>query len=104
MAQPPSLGHQRRLLLAASVLFLAGCIPLPRGHSLTRKTVAAKEGEATLVADDGARCRVPPSTFTAVQPGEEHACVWKEVDSSTRTPTPSAPRAPRQLPGQPHAD
>ena len=87
---------------AFALLLLGGCLPLPGGHALTRKIVAAKEGEATLVADDGARCKVPPRTFAAVQPGGEHACVWKEADGSP-VPTPSAPRPPRRLPGQPPA-
>ena len=87
---------RRRLrhVVAGGTLLVGGCIPLPGGHALTRKTVAAKEGDATLVADDGARCTVPPGTFTAVQPGDDHACVWKEPEGGARTPTPSVPRRP----------
>lgn len=64
--------------LAAGALLLAGCIPLPGGQALSRKTVASKEGEATLVADGGARCTVSADTFAAVRVGDEHSCIWNE--------------------------
>lgn len=89
---------KRRLLytLAAGLLLLGGCIPLPGGHALTRKTVASKEGEGTLVADDGARCSVPPDTFAAVQAGDEHACIWKERGGKPEH-TAAPPRVPDPL-------
>jgi hypothetical protein len=83
-----------RLALAASSLLLGGCIPLPAGYALSRKTVAAKEGDATLVADDGTRCAVPPRTFVQVQPGDDHTCAWNEADGAGRAPVPSFPRRP----------
>ena len=92
----PLVWRRLRHTLAAGALLLGGCIPLPGGHALTRKAVAAKEGDATLVAEDGARCTVPPRTFTAVQPGDEHACVWKEAEGAVRTPPiPSVPHRMR---------
>jgi hypothetical protein len=91
----PPLGRSARVVL---LVLLGGCLPLPGGHALTRKIVAGKEGEATLVADDGARCRVPPRTFAAVQPGDEHACLWKETDGTVRTPPTPGPRPAPRLP------
>ena len=97
MGHAPLLRRRLRRTLAGGALLLGGCIPLPGGHALTRKTVAAKEGTATLVADDGARCTVPPRTFTALQAGDEHACVWKEPEGSVRTPpTQTVPRGPHR--------
>ena len=100
MKYAPLLRRRLRHVLAGGALLLGGCIPLPGGHALTRKMVATKEGDATLVADDGARCTVPPRTFTAVQPGDEHACVWKEPEGDVRTPPiPGASRPTRRPPG-----
>ena len=101
MGHAPLVRRRLRHMLAGWALLLGGCIPLPGGHALTRKTVVAKEGDATLVADDGARCTVPPRTFTAVQSGDEHACVWKEPEGGTRTPpAPSVPRSSARPLGQ----
>jgi hypothetical protein len=74
------------LALAASALLLGGCIPLPGGYVLSRKTVVAKEGDATLVADDGSRCRIPQRSFVEVQTGDEHTCAWNEGSDAGRTP------------------
>ncbi len=78
------------------MLLLGGCIPLPNGQALTRKTVASKEGEATLVADDGARCSVTSDTFAAVQVGDEHDCIWKEHEGKPEH-TAAPPRVPDPL-------
>lgn len=83
------------------VLLAAACVPLPGGRSLARRTIAAKEGDATLVADDGSRCTVPADAFARVGVGEEYACVWKETDVGAPRGTPrTGPREPRR-PGPP---
>jgi hypothetical protein len=85
------------LALLGGGLLLSGCLPLPGGYSLSRKPVAAKEGSAVLVADDGTRCGVPPRTFAEVTIGDEHRCAWNESESSIRTPgTLPSPRFPRR--------
>ena len=103
MAYNSLVRRRLRYMLAGGSLLLGSCIPLPGGHALTRKTVAAKEGDATLVADDGARCTVPPRAFTAVQPGDEHACAWKEPEGARTPPAPGVPRPQRRTVGQPGA-
>ena len=74
------------------LLVLGGCVPLPRGHVLERRLVVAKEGEATLVSDDGARCPVDAGTFAKVNVGDEHACVWKHGETGGAT-APGVPGA-----------
>lgn len=91
----------RRLLpmLAICSLVINACIPLPHGYTVSRKTVATKEGDATLVAVDGTRCTVPSNTFVEVKPGDDHTCAWKDVDETGRTPARSPePSIPRSSP------
>ena len=64
-----------------ALALLAACVPLPRGHVLDRRAVRAKEGEATLVSDDGARCKVDPATFARLEVGDEHRCVCTRDDA-----------------------
>lgn len=79
------------LLLAA-----AACVPLPAGRELSRRTVAGKGGETTLVAADGARCEVPPARFERTQVGDDVACVWR-LESAAAGPQlgERMPRGPR---------
>jgi hypothetical protein len=83
-----------RYSLVVGLLLLGGCIPLGHGYALSRKTVATKEGESMLVADDGAWCAVTPRAFRDVQPGDEYSCVWKEPDEKPRKRTPPPPTIP----------
>lgn len=71
-----------RSMLLLFALAAAACIPLPRGHALSRRTVWSKQGEDTLVAQDGSWCRVTATTFARVRVGDDHTCVWKEVGAS----------------------
>ncbi len=100
--------HQpRRTLLAVStaaalVSTTAACVPLPGGHSLTRRTVYGKQGENVLVADDGSTCRVRGDTYERVQPGDEHTCAWKDADDqATPRAVPDPKPVPRRPPGRP---
>ena len=85
-----------RYTFAGGALLLGGCIPLGHGYALSRKIVAAKEGDKMLIADDGAWCAVLPETFATVQPGDEHDCVWKGPDERERQrlPHPTSPPRP----------
>lgn len=87
---------------AVAVVLAAGCVPLPGGHSLTRRVVAGKQPENTLVAQDGSTCRVRGDEYDRAQVGDERRCAWKDVgvDGSGRG-TPSPRPEPRRLPGRP---
>jgi hypothetical protein len=90
----PSRQARSRLrtpIILLVVLFAeAACVPLPGGRELSRKTVWGKEGEATLVADDGSRCEVGSRQFERTKLGDEAVCAWKLPDSRTtrRNPAP----------------
>jgi hypothetical protein len=74
----------------------AACVPLPGGRELSRKTVWAKEGEATLVADDGARCEVSPARFERTRVGDDAACAWRLGDGAPdKRPAERNRRGPR---------
>ncbi len=90
-----------RLVLAGAVL-VSACIPLPGNRSLSRRTVAGKQGENTLVSTDGSSCRVTASAFERAQIGDDHTCAWKEVeaDGSGRALPDGRPERTR-LPGRP---
>jgi len=92
----PRTRGRLRCALATSALLFAACIPLPRGQTLSRKTVASKEVESTLVADDGARCSVSADTFASVQVGDEHSCIWKEREGKPEH-TAAPPHVPDPL-------
>ncbi len=81
------------------ICIVTACVPLPGGYVLSQKPVAAKEGAATLVADDGTRCRVPPGAFAEVKPGDEHSCAWHEGAAAGRAPERAQdPTVPRRTP------
>ncbi len=84
----------------AAALVLAACIPLPGGHSLSRRQVTGKQGAHTLIADDGATCAVTAPTFEKVQVGDDHTCAWKEAEdrSGPALPTGRQPRRPEARP------
>jgi hypothetical protein len=89
----------------AGVLACAACVPLPGNRALSRRSVAGKQGEDTLVSFDGASCRVTADAFARVQVGDDHTCAWKEVaaDGSGRAvpdPRPGRTRLPAR-PGGP---
>jgi hypothetical protein len=70
------------VIVTTGALAAAGCVPLPGSRALAPKEVAAKEGEATLVADDGSRCTVPPREFERAEVGEDAWCVWKDAEGT----------------------
>ena len=76
------------VVLAATV----GCVPLPGGHEVSRRQVASKRGDDTLVAQDGSYCRVPRGAFEKAEVGRDYTCIWCVSDS----PRPSG----RSLPGR----
>jgi hypothetical protein len=90
------------LTTIACALLCSACIPLPGNRSLSRRTVFGKQGENTLVADDGASCRVTADAFARVQIGDDHTCAWKEVnaDGTGRT-VPDTRPGRTTLPGRP---
>jgi hypothetical protein len=77
-------------VLLVALLGAAACVPLPGGRELSRKTVWGKEGDATLVADDGSRCEVGSRQFERTTVGDEAVCAWKLPDARTtrRNPAP----------------
>ena len=65
---------------ALAVAFLcSACVPLPGNRELSRRAVAGKQGEDTLVSFDGASCRVTADAFARVQVGDDHTCAWQQV-------------------------
>lgn len=89
---------------ALAALLAAGCVPLPGGRNFTRRTVAQKLGENTLVAVDGSECRVKGDTYEKVQVGDAHACVWQDPRSDSvrvAQPGPARDPSPRRAPGRP---
>ena len=48
--------------------------------AVSRKRVAAKEEPATLVADDGSRCRLTEGRFRKVREGDYVTCLWRLDD------------------------
>jgi hypothetical protein len=96
-----SLGRVHRLLRSALIPALAAgaaCVPLPRGHELSSRAVAGKRDGDTLVADDGAWCRVTAAAYERARVGEGHTCIWKEGDGRRATGG-----GGRRLPGRPAA-
>ena len=87
-------------LTLACVVLASACVPLPGNRSISRRMVVGKQGEDTLVADDGAWCRVTAPAFARVQVGDEHTCAWKEADDGAPAVPDGRPRRTR-LPGLP---
>lgn len=82
---------------------LVACVPLPGNHSLSRRTVTGKQGENTLVAQDGSACRVTAAAYERVQIGDDHTCAWKEVEANgTGRAIPDTRPSPRRRPGLPN--
>lgn len=81
-AVPPAAGRGRHgvyraaACLALGLLGVGACIPLPGGHMLGSKVVAAKAGSNTLVANDGTRCSVSDEAYEKVRIGDSHTCAW----------------------------
>ncbi|GJG87983.1 hypothetical protein tb265_31640 [Gemmatimonadetes bacterium T265] len=85
-------------LAAAALVLGTGCVPLPRYGYVGKAFVARKEGEKTLVADDGSTCRVKGDVFDKVQVGDNHTCAWRSPSdarpNADATPDPRPRRAP----------
>jgi hypothetical protein len=80
-----------RTLPVLAVIALTGCLPLPGGHSLSSRIVAAK-GADELIADDGSRCSVGAKAVSEATVGLPHTCVWKSGERG-------AGQTPRPIPG-----
>jgi hypothetical protein len=78
--------------LAAMLLLGTACIPLPGARNYGQLVVAGKSGEDTLVADNGRTCQVNAETFTRVNVGDLHRCVWQASNSDGGGPTIIDPR------------
>lgn len=62
--------------VALGLLGIGACLPLPGGHVLGSKVVAAKAGSNTLVANDGTRCSVSDAAYEKARIGDAHTCAW----------------------------
>ena len=91
----------RPTLLAAGLVLTTACVPLPGHRYIAKEFVARKEGENTLVAANGATCRVKADTYEKVQVGDEHACAWQYPDDTRPAADATTDPRPRRAPGLP---
>ena len=84
---------RRTAVLGAFAAVVSGCVPLPGHRQLSRRFVAQKAAENTLVSDDGASCEVAADRFAAGAVGDRYACAW-QYPAYTRPPAGSDASAP----------
>ncbi len=84
--------------LVGCASLLSACIPLPRGYSVSPKSVAAKSGTHTLLADDGSTCKVSEKVFAEIDIGDVKTCTWGPAGESAGAGTPAGVQRGRRPP------